>query len=344
MNAIKALQVARVPLQVSKIGSDHSEATKQIILRATGHEVNGRALVASAKWTLGSWDLALKAAGINPGEIRLQKYRWQGRTILRAIRRLHQYDVPLNVGNIKSGDPKSSAILKLEIGRDIGTPTLYHRAVRKFGSWDEALRLAKINPDEIRLKSRPTSNISITPHQEEWGKANGGIWRKQVYFGTPAKTPEQLLEENEDQETLQKAIRSLSPEDQTFIEGALSSNVDFMERGELRTEAGKSNPSKSRFAEILARLKTNLLFIREMEEIHQLLFSYLPTGCEKTMLEILVQVDAISSRLENRESVPEIGQTLRTLEDTFAVFFSTVQSTFGFSQYSARSKILHLIP
>jgi hypothetical protein len=66
-----------------------------------------------------------------------------------------------------------------------------------------------------------------------------------------------------------------------------------------------------------------------MEEVHQHLFHYFPTGSREVILEIIDKVQTINSLLENREKRSEIGQELRVLGNNFSIVFSTVQDVLG---------------
>jgi len=106
-----------------------------------GQAVNSKAVSASSLYRagarlLGSWRRALKAAGLDPE--RIQKHRvaskpWKTDTVLQEIRRKHKVGEPLN-------------------GRDVHPQSLHGGGVRFFGSWDEALTAAGLDPSKIRKR------------------------------------------------------------------------------------------------------------------------------------------------------------------------------------------------
>jgi len=80
----------------------------------------------------GSWDRALHAAGLDADEV--NRYRkWTRKTIVFELRQRYRDHEPLNSGAIQRDEPG-----------------LHAAAVRHFGSYDEALRAAKLDPNKIR--------------------------------------------------------------------------------------------------------------------------------------------------------------------------------------------------
>lgn len=95
----------------------------------------GKAAFASLQPRLfGTWDRALHAAGLDAEDVSCYR-SWSRNDILFNLRELHQAGEPLNSGAIQSEDPG-----------------LHAAAVRYFGSYDAALRAAKINPDSVRRR------------------------------------------------------------------------------------------------------------------------------------------------------------------------------------------------
>jgi len=96
-------------------------------------------LVYGAIGCFGSWDGALRAAGLNPEEIRLTKPSgyW---TVDRIVEAIHQ--------RASNGGALHASSCKME------DRSLYTSAVRTCGSWDAALKAAGKDPDRIRRKKR----------------------------------------------------------------------------------------------------------------------------------------------------------------------------------------------
>src|SRR3954469_25082321 len=97
----------------------------------------GRAAFASLQPRLfGSWDRALTAAGLDADDV--NRYRkWDREGILFELRERHKDQEALNSGAIQKEDPG-----------------LHAAAVRHFGSYDAALRGARIDPSKVRERKR----------------------------------------------------------------------------------------------------------------------------------------------------------------------------------------------
>src|SRR5213596_6749 len=95
----------------------------------------GKAAFASLQPRLfGRWDRALSAAGLDADEV--SKYRkWDRNTVAFELRARVQDDEPLNSGAIQQDDSG-----------------LHAAAVRHFGSYDAALRAARVDPREVRRR------------------------------------------------------------------------------------------------------------------------------------------------------------------------------------------------
>ncbi|HEY7091370.1 MAG TPA: hypothetical protein VH518_24955 [Tepidisphaeraceae bacterium] len=97
----------------------------------------GRAAFAALQPRLfGRWDRALHAAGLDADDV--ARYRtWDRNTIVFEIRSRHQDGEPLNSGALQKEDPG-----------------LHAAAVRYFGSYDKALRAARIDPLAHRQRKK----------------------------------------------------------------------------------------------------------------------------------------------------------------------------------------------
>jgi len=99
----------------------------------------GRAAFASLQDRLfGSWDRALHAAGLDADDVSIYR-RWDRNTILFELKARRQDDAPLNSGAVQKDEPG-----------------LHAAAVRHFGSYDESLRAAGIDPGQVRERKRWT--------------------------------------------------------------------------------------------------------------------------------------------------------------------------------------------
>jgi hypothetical protein len=95
----------------------------------------GRAAFAALQPRLfGKWDRALHAAGLDADEIACYR-SWDKNTIAFEIRARAQADEPLSSGALQKDDPG-----------------LHAAAVRYFGTYDSALRAARLDPNQLRQR------------------------------------------------------------------------------------------------------------------------------------------------------------------------------------------------
>ncbi len=143
---------------IEAAGIDYAEVTrrprwtKQIIIRQIKHAKRSgedlhwsavtkrddelaRAAFASLQPRLfGRWDRALSAAGLDADEV--SRYRkWDRNTVAFELRSRASDDEPLNSGAIQQEDSG-----------------LHAAAVRHFGSFDDALRAARVDPTSVRRR------------------------------------------------------------------------------------------------------------------------------------------------------------------------------------------------
>lgn len=96
-------------------------------------------LTGAARRIFGSWDNALKAAGFDPQKVKRPNTEkrprgyWSKDRVLQHIKDLHDKGIDLS----------SHSVQKIDGGL-VGT------AQELFGGWDEALKMAGINPSEVR--------------------------------------------------------------------------------------------------------------------------------------------------------------------------------------------------
>jgi hypothetical protein len=99
-----------------------------------GDELSRAAFAAIQPRLFGSWVRALAAAGLDAAEV--ARYRnWDRKTILLELRGRARRNKPLSSGAVQKHDP-----------------SLHAAAVRYFGDYDAALRSAKLDPDDHRLR------------------------------------------------------------------------------------------------------------------------------------------------------------------------------------------------
>jgi hypothetical protein len=104
----------------------------------------GKAAFASLQRRLfGRWEKALSAAGLDSDDISRYR-RWDKQTILHELKARRHDGLPLNSGAVQADDPG-----------------LHAAAVRSFGSHDNALKAAQLNPEQSRLRRRWTKKSVI---------------------------------------------------------------------------------------------------------------------------------------------------------------------------------------
>ncbi len=99
-----------------------------------GDELGKAAFAALQPRLFGSWDRALHAAGLDADEVSRYR-RWDKNTIISELRARSRQSEPLNSGGIQADDPG-----------------LHAAAVRHFGSYDAALKAARLDPALVRRR------------------------------------------------------------------------------------------------------------------------------------------------------------------------------------------------
>ena len=95
-------------------------------------------LVASARNYFGSWEKALEAAGFDYSKIKKTE-DWTPEKIINRLRQLHSRGAQINDRNLNAYDQ-----------------SLYGAIKKHFGSWENAIRAAGFDPDEMRLTRKWT--------------------------------------------------------------------------------------------------------------------------------------------------------------------------------------------
>jgi len=104
----------------------------------------GKAAFASLQPRLfGTWDRALHAAGLDADEINLYR-KWNRNSIAFELKHMASENQPLSSGAVQKEDPG-----------------LHAAALRYFGSYDSALRAAKIDPATVRQRQTWTKQRVI---------------------------------------------------------------------------------------------------------------------------------------------------------------------------------------
>ena len=137
---IRKLHEASVPLNSGAL-----QNLTKAELEKMGLPISPTSLLKSGERMFGSWDDALKYAGLDPRAVR--NYRasihWNPLSIISEIENLHRQGVPLNVYTLQRLDAVAGA-------NGSQLMSLYRAAKKEFGSWDNALRAAKLTPRLVR--------------------------------------------------------------------------------------------------------------------------------------------------------------------------------------------------
>lgn len=139
------------PLTVISIWRDRTRKTSRSLNEVTGRKTTGSSLHDAARRYFGSWDNALKHAGINSEDIKERPF-WTKQKVVKSIQALHRRGVRLNTGRIGSDSSRStSLIIRQAIGKKRFGRSLFGGAYRAFGSWDRALQESGIAPSSHRV-------------------------------------------------------------------------------------------------------------------------------------------------------------------------------------------------
>jgi hypothetical protein len=118
IQCLNVLSNAGIPLNSGKIRKNRDLSTTELIYVKTGIATTGLGVFISATKHFGSWDRALREAGINPGLIRRGPKFWTKRLIIKCIKTLHKSGIPLNSSQIQREKIKSIECLRSVTKRD----------------------------------------------------------------------------------------------------------------------------------------------------------------------------------------------------------------------------------
>ena len=151
VKGIKVLKKHRVKLNSTSIQTNNSPEGINILSQELGFSTSPRKLFAGALGRYGSWDLALKRAGVGPAKIKKHEAYWTKELVLTVIQKLYSSGVPLHSNGIsKDNSERTKLLLKEVTGRDLRGLKIFSAGSRLFGGWHIALQEAGINPDFIR--------------------------------------------------------------------------------------------------------------------------------------------------------------------------------------------------
>jgi hypothetical protein len=109
------------------------------VSKSTG-ELSRAAFAAIGPRLFGSWERALQAAGIDGDDVRVYR-AWSDETVAWELRHRHADGLEMNSGAVQRDDS-----------------SLHSAALRYFGTYDRALRAAKLEPGKVRIRSKRKSS------------------------------------------------------------------------------------------------------------------------------------------------------------------------------------------
>jgi len=155
IGAISDLNKAGIPLNVVSILRDHAADVRSYLVSKKWPVTSPGALIHAADRLFGGWSEALLAAELDPNQIRIQAPQWKAPQITKMIQDLKTRGLPLNFKSLSEDTDGKIAAAFLELGTSASPAAFAMAAVAKFGSWDEALRQAGLDPIEVRKYAPP---------------------------------------------------------------------------------------------------------------------------------------------------------------------------------------------
>jgi len=136
-------------------------------------EYADRKLYAAAMYKnhFGSWEAALRAAGVDPDEVALQ-VNWTKAKVIREIKKRQEAGHPLNARAVQKGEHVDLKLYAAAISKN------------RFGSWEAALEAAGVDPDEVALQVNWTKGKIITEikkRRQAGLPLNGGALQRGEY-------------------------------------------------------------------------------------------------------------------------------------------------------------------
>lgn len=259
---IKALHRSKVELNGGSISRNISEDAHAIVLRASGRRVQARHIYNLGRKHLGSWDNSLRYSGLAPGSIRKvsSPCRLAKDELVNIIQVLYKNEFPLNPSAMDRESKRVRVFLDSRFHHATGGRGVKKRSKELFGSWDQALWECGLDPNAIRLVSRPrTTNLPVVLYQVEDVKVDGER-RRTRYLGAPPKSPEAELEERNAKAMLDSAVRQLNSKDQELAEqifGAVLQMHHYRDQKQLIQFVARwigGTVTEDRVASIMARL------------------------------------------------------------------------------------------
>lgn len=218
------------------------------------YKANASSILHTALNRFGTWENTLLLAGIDiqkylemKSNLPSRKY-WDRQSIIEVLVKMQKADIPLNSNAV---DKDHRGVLRqyfIDFLKISSSPsTLYRSAISIFGSWDQALIAANINPDHVRLVG--TTPAALLRHwMLDERRANTADWLygRKVYqsrgkddFQTVVvddNTPESAFLKTEREKVLTQQIEQLKL-DEKFIFNEMIKEIEVNGLPEVNRES-----------------------------------------------------------------------------------------------------------
>ncbi len=224
ITAIRFLESFGIDIGTTAMGHDKRLVTETLLTTVFGYKFNGsvetiggQALYKAACDEFGNWPKALLAAGVNPTDWN-RRGAWSERAIIAVIRKFYSLKIPLNVwAVIRDNSSQTLDIIEANAHYRSSGSALVQAAVRQFGSWDDALRSARIDPAKVRrYRASGLGGFSIASQLELSTGADGETCA-QKFYGVASREPSAIAASAEFLAMLLKATEGLEEKERTLI-------------------------------------------------------------------------------------------------------------------------------
>ena len=236
--AIKGLDRAGVSLKVTSIEKDISIQAIEALNSAIGRRIHPRTVYYAALRHGLVWKDLCQRSGVSElNSVASYGDRWSQRTVLTLISEFYSAGFPLNCKAIRfTKDQKHSDLIFKHTGQQLHGSSLYRRASKMFGGWDEAIVAAGIKPSSIRAKRPKTakSRSAHLPVQNEDLLDGVGNRQYRTLIGFASQNPEEVYSHKSEVELLYQAVETLKEDDRALAQQILElllhdSRIDTLE-------------------------------------------------------------------------------------------------------------------
>lgn len=193
VKSIQHLSAADFPLTVQSICFDKSKKTTELLREVVGRRTTGSGLHDAARRYFGSWDMALRASGLDVETIK-EKPFWTKGKMISAIQALYSSGIPLNSSSMQADETsRTIKIIQKKIGKGRSGRSLIGAAYRTFGSWDRALMEANLKPTEFRSNRFAWNKQTLRKVLKEFSKAKIPLNASSIAKNTDTSTKGLIL-------------------------------------------------------------------------------------------------------------------------------------------------------